>query len=208
MPVIKVLIVDDHQVVREGIERMLRLESDIEVVAQADNYQEALKQAEKHYPNIILMDIQMPGISGLEATRKLKEILPDCRIIILTLYEEYIAEAMEAGADGYLLKDIKRDELVRAIQAVEEGKVPLSPLSKDMLSEIAAPKKEALESALSERELSILKLIADGNNTQQIREQLFLSDATVKRDVRSIFDKLNVRNRSEAVAEAYRRKLI
>jgi two-component system response regulator DegU len=208
MPVTRVLIVDDHQVVREGIQQMLKLESDIEVVGQADNFEDALKQAQLHCPSVILMDIQMPGINGLEATRMLKKILPDCHVVMLTLHEEYIAQAMEAGAEGYLLKDIKRDELVRAIQAVEQGKVPLSPLSKSMFSDIAATKKEEQNPLLSQRELTILQMVANGNTTQQIKTQLFLSDATVKRDVRSIFDKLDVGNRSEAVAEAYRRKLI
>jgi DNA-binding NarL/FixJ family response regulator len=208
MPVIRVLIVDDHQVVREGIQQMLKLEGDIVVVGEADNFEDALQQAKLLSPNIILMDIQMPGVNGIEATRLLKKSMPDCYIIMLTLYEEYIAEAIEAGADGYLLKDIKRDELIRAIRAVEQGKVPLSPLSKDVLSEIATTRENAEELQLSDRELSILQLIANGNNTGQIKTQLFLSDATVKRDVRSIFDKLSVRNRSEAVAEAYKRKLI
>ena len=208
MPVIKLLIVDDHQVVREGIQQMLRLESDIEVVGQADNFEDALKQAQLHSPDVVLMDIQMPGVSGLDTTRMLKEILPDCHVIMLTLYDEYITEAFEAGAEGYLHKDLKRDELVRAIWAVQQGKVPLSPLSKEMFSEITATKKEAQEPLLSQRELSVLQMIANGNSTQQIKAELFLSDSTVKRDVRSIFDKLDVRNRSEAVAEAYRRKLI
>jgi len=208
MPVTRVLIVDDHQVVREGIQQMLKLESDIVVVGEADNFEDALQQAKLLSPNIILMDIQMPGINGIEATRILKKNMPDCHIIMLTLYEEYIAEAIEAGADGYLLKDIKRDELIRAIRAVEQGKVPLSPLSKEVLGEIATAREDAEELQLSDRELSILQLIANGNNTGQIKTQLFLSDATVKRDVRSIFDKLSVRNRSEAVAEAYKRKLI
>ncbi|MFC1979240.1 response regulator [Chloroflexota bacterium] len=208
MPVIRLLIVDDHQVVREGIQQMLKLESDIEVVGQAANFEDALKQAQLHSPDVVLMDIQMPGVSGLEATRMLKKILPDCHVIMLTLYEEYIAEAFESGAEGYLLKDIKRDELVQAIRAVEQGKVPLSPLSKDVFSEIASKKKEAQEPLLSQRELTILNMIANGNNTGQIKTQLFLSDATVKRDVRSIFDKLNVSNRSEAVAEAYKKRLI
>ena len=136
MPVTKVLIVDDHQVVREGIQQMLKLENDIEVVGEADNFEDALKKAELYSPSVILMDIQMPNVNGLEATRRLKKKLPDCHIIMLTLYEEYISEAFEAGAEGYLLKDIKRDELVKAIHAVEQGKVPLSPLSKGMLKEM------------------------------------------------------------------------
>ena len=208
MPAIRVLIVDDHQVVREGIQQMLKLEDDIEVVGEADSFENALKQVELFSPDIILMDIKMPGVDGVEATRRLKEKRPDCHIIMLTLHEEYIAEAIEAGAEGYLLKDIKRDELVRAIRAVEQGKIPLSPLSKDILTEFTASRKDAEQVRLSERELSILRMIANGDNTRKIRTQLFISDATVKRDVRRILDKLDVHNRSEAVAEAYRRKLI
>ena len=166
MPVTKVLIVDDHQVVREGIQQMLKLENDIEVVGEADNFEDALKKAELYSPSVILMDIQMPNVNGLEATRRLKKKLPDCHIIMLTLYEEYISEAFEAGAEGYLLKDIKRDELVKAIHAVEQGKVPLSPLSKGMLKEMATGQKKAEELNLTERELSILEMVANGKNTE------------------------------------------
>ena len=208
MEAIRVLIVDDHQVVREGLQRMLKLEDDIQVVGEATNMEEALSQAELFSPDIILMDIKMPGADGVETTRKLKEKQPACKIIMLTLYEEYLVQAIEAGAEGYLLKDVKREELVSAIRAVQEGKAPLSPLSRESLTEFATLISGAERAYLTERELAILRLIADGATTKEIGTQLFLSEATVKRHTRRIFDKLGVRNRSEAVAEAYKRKLV
>ncbi len=207
MATIRVLIVDDHQVVREGLQHMLKLEEDIQVVGEATNMEEALTQAELLSPDIVLMDIKMPERDGVETTRKLKERQPACKVIMLTLYEEYLAQAIEAGAEGYLLKDIKREELVSAIRAVQQGRTPLSPLSRESLTEFATL-ISAGRSYLTERELAILRLIANGATTNEIGAQLFLSQATIKRDTRRIFDKLGVHNRSEAVAEAYKRKLI
>ena len=205
---IRLLLVDDHQVVREGLRRMLELEKDMEVVGEAATVEEALTQAELLSPNIVLMDIKMPGRDGIEATRLLKKRQPACQIIMLTLYEEYLVQAIEAGAAGYLLKDVKRDELVRAIRAVHQGRSPLNlSLSRELFTKFASSIK-ASEQSLSERELTILRLISSGASTEEIGAQLFLSEATVKRDVRHIFEKLGVRNRSEAVAEAYKRKLI
>lgn len=207
MAAIRVLIVDDHQVVREGLQRMLKLEDDIQVVGEATNMGEALTQAELLSPDIVLMDIKMPEKDGIEATRRLKERQPACKVIMLTLYEEYLTQAIEAGAEGYLLKDVKREELVSAIRAVQQGRTPLSPLSRESLTEFATL-ISAGRSYLTERELAILRLIANGTTTNEIGAQLFLSQATIKRDTRRIFDKLGVHNRSEAVAEAYKRKLI
>ena len=133
---IRILIADDHAVVREGLRRMLELEEDIRVVGEAANVGEALTQAELLSPDIVLMDIKMPGTDGVEATRRLKEKLPTCNIIMLTLYEDYITEAIEAGAVGYLLKDVKRQELTRAIRAVKQGKAPLSPLSQEVFTDL------------------------------------------------------------------------
>ena len=204
---IRILLVDDHQVVREGLRRMLELEKDMEVVGEAATVEEALTQAELLSPDIILMDIKMPGRDGIEATRLLKKRQPACQIIMLTLYEEYLVQAIEAGAAGYLLKDIKRDELVRAIHTVHQGRSPLNlSLGRELFAKLASSIKD--EQTLSERELAILRLIASGATTERIGAQLFLSDATVKRDIRHIFEKLGVHNRSEAVAEAYKRKLI
>jgi len=207
MTAIRVLIVDDHQVVREGLQRMLKLEEDIQVVGEATNVEEALTQAELLSPDIVLMDIKMPERDGIEATRRLKEKQPACKVIMLTLYEEYLAQAIEAGAEGYLLKDVKREELVSAIRAVQQGRTPLSPLSRESLSEFATL-ISAGRSYLTERESEILRLISNGATTKEIGDQLYLSQATVKRDTRRIFDKLGVHNRSEAVAEAYKKKLI
>jgi DNA-binding NarL/FixJ family response regulator len=205
---IRVLLVDDHQFAREGLKRMLELDSCIKVVGEAVNGHEAVAQAELLSPDIILMDIKMPGGDGIEATRLLKEKQPDCKIIMLTLYEEYIAEAMEAGALGYVLKDVKREELVRAVRAAQEGRVPLSALSKEFFAKFTASAGDPNRPYLAERELEVLRLIAEGFTTKEIGAQLFLSEATIKRDVQRIFDKLDARNRSEAIAEAYKRKLI
>jgi len=209
MDTIRILVVDDHQVVREGLRHMLKLEADIEVVGAASDAKEALTQVESLSPEIILMDIKMPGVDGIELTRQLKEKQPSCNIIMLTLYDEYLAEAIEAGAVGYLLKDVKREELVRAIRAVHQGRSPLNlSLSRDQLAEFATPAESKQQAYLSERELAVLRMIADGITTKEIANQLFLSQASVKRSVRLIFEKLGAHNRSEAVSAAYKRRLI
>ncbi len=209
MDTIRILLVDDHQVVREGLRHMLELEADMEVVGEASNAKETLTQVESLSPEIILMDIKMPGVDGIELTRQLKEKLPSSNVIMLTLYDEYLAQAIEAGAAGYLLKDIKREELIKAIRAVHQGRSPLNlSLSRDQLTELVAPAESQQRAYLSERELAILRMIADGVTTKEIANQLFLSQASIKRSVRLIFEKLGVRNRSEAVSEAYKRRLI
>ncbi len=155
------------------------------------------------------MDIKMPGVDGIELTRQLKEKQPSCNIIMLTLYDEYLTEAIEAVAVGYLLKDVKREELIKAIRAVHQGRSPLNlSLSRDQLAEFAAPVESKQRAYLSERELAILRMIADGVTTKEIANQLFLSQASVKRSVRLTLEKLDAHNRSEAVSEAYKRNLI
>ena len=209
MDTIRILLVDDHQVVRDGLRHMLELEADMEVVGEAADAKEAFTQVELLSPEVILMDIKMPGVDGIELTRQLKEKQPSCSIIMLTLYDEYLVEAIKAGAAGYLLKDIKRDELTRAIRAVYDGRSLLNlSLNRDRLAELVAPPESKQRVCLSERELAILRLIADGVITKEIANQLFLSQASIKRSVRLIFEKLGVRNRSEAVSEAYKRRLI
>ena len=209
MDTIRILMVDDHQVVREGLRRMLELEADMEVVGEAGDAKEALAQVESLSPEVILMDIKMPGVDGIELTRQVKQKHPSCNVIMLTLYDEYLTEAIEAGAAGYLLKDIKREELIKAIRTVHEGRSPLNlSLSQDQLAEFAAPAESKQRAYLSERELAILHLIANGATTEEIASQLFLSQASVKRSVHLILEKLGVRNRSEAVSEAYKRRLI
>ncbi len=209
MDTIRILLVDDHQVVREGLRHMLEPEEDMEVVGEAADAKEALTQAELLSPEVILMDIKMPGMDGIELTRQLTEKQPSCNVLMLTLYDEYLAQAIEAGAVGYLLKDVRREELIRAIRAVHQGRSPINlSLSRDRLAELTAPTESKQRAYLSERELAILRMIADGVTTEEIANQLFLSQATVKRSVQIIFEKLGVHNRSEAVSEAYKRRLI
>ncbi len=205
---IRILIVDDHQMVRAGLRTMLELEPDFEVVGEVGDPRQALASVNELDPEIVLMDIKMPEMSGIELTRLLKEKRPDCSIVILTLYDEYLTQAIEAGADGYLQKDIKREELVRAIRAAHEGRSPLNlSLGQDRLAALAAA-REGQGPALSERELAVLRLVASGASTSDIAEQLFLSQSSVKRSVAVIFEKLGVHNRSEAVSEAHKRNLI
>lgn len=211
MSAIRVLLVDDHQVVREGLRRMLGLEDDIHVVGEAASMEEALKLAELHSPDVVLMDIKMPGVDGVEATRRLKEKQPACNIIMLTLYEEYITEAIKAGAAGYLLKDIKREELSQAIRVAYQGQSPLNAsLARKLVTEFndRARDRAEQERGLSERQLDMLRLVAAGATNKEIAGQLFLSETTVKREMHSLFAKLEVSSRSMAVSEAYRKKLM
>lgn len=209
MDTIRILLVDDHQVVREGLRRMLELDADLRVVGEAANAKEALTQVESLSPEVILMDIKIPGTDGIELTRQLKEKYPSCSVIMLTLYDEYLTQAIKAGAKGYLLKDVNRDELLRAIRTVHEGRSPLNlSVSQDRLAELAAPAESQQQLHLSEQQLTILRLIAGGVTTSEIAQQLFLSEASVKRSVRLILEKLGVHNRSEAVSKAYKKGLI
>ena len=208
MDTIRILLIDDHQVVREGIRRMLEIEPDIKVVGEAANSREALTQVASLSPEVILMDIKMPGVDGISLTREIKGKFPSSNIIMLTLYDEYLTKAIEAGAKGYLLKDIHRDELLKAIRAVHEGRSPFNlSLSQEQLAGlVASPDSERTH--LSERELAILRLVANGVTTREVAKQLFLSEATVKRTLRLTFEKLGARNRSEAISEAYKRKIL
>ncbi|MFC1957977.1 response regulator [Chloroflexota bacterium] len=209
MDTIRILLVDDHQVVREGLQRMLEVEADFKVVGETADVKEVLSQVEALSPDIILMDIKMPGTDGIELTQQIKQKDPTCKVIMLTLYDEYLTQAIEAGASGYLLKDIEREELARAIRAVCQGRSPLNlSLSQGQLANLAASAKGKQHASLSQRELATLQLIAAGKTTREIASQLFLSESSVKRIVRLTIEKLGVHNRSEAVSEAHKRGLI
>jgi DNA-binding NarL/FixJ family response regulator len=209
MESIEILLVDDHQVVREGLRCMLELESDLNVVGEASDADEVLLKVDSLSPEIVLMDIKMGGVDGIELTRRLKAAYPSISVIMLTLYDEYLTQAIEAGAVGYLLKDIKREELVKAIRSVKQGRSPLAlSLTRDHLNELTYLTDSRKGFSLTDREMSILRLIADGITTSEIADQLFLSQASIKRSISIIFEKLGVRNRSEAVSEAYKRKLV
>ncbi len=212
---IKVLLVDDHNLVREGFAKMLELEPDMDVVGQAANGEEACTMVEELKPHVVLMDIRLPGFTGIEATKLIKEKFPSVEVIILSMYdeEEYISEAIRAGASSYVLKDISKDELVRAIRVVRSGESLIQPvLAKKILKGFAnlVRDKEIAEvkaaiGGLSNRELQVLRLAAQGQANKQIAQTLTISEMTVKAYLRSIFTKLEVNGRTEAVAYAMRK---
>jgi len=211
MSSIKILLVDDHPVVREGLRKMLEIEDDMEIVGEAGDGQEAITQAEVLSPDIVLMDIKMPHMSGIESIRQLKQRNRVTNIIVLTFYgQEYLTQAIGAGAVGYLLKDSSRDELIYAIRSAYEGQSPLDPsLSRDLFNEFATlARGNNKRLPLSRRELEILQLVSSGTTNKEIASQLFLSETTVKRGVRSIFEKFGVKDRAQAVSEAYKQGLL
>jgi len=208
--VIRVLLVDDHQVVLEGLRRILELDKGIEVVGGAKSGDEAITKAVLLSPDVIIMDLKMPGMDGITATREIKQKLPDVKILMLTLYrEDFVRQAIEAGASGYLLKDSDCEQITKAIHQVYEGLSPIAPsLTRELVTEFAKLSRESRSLILSERQVEILKLIADGMNSAEISRHLFISPSTVKREIRHIFDKLGVNDRPQAVSEAMKRKLI
>lgn len=210
---IKIFVVDDHSLVRKGIRGLLNNHRDFEIVGEADNGLTALKQIQNLHPDIILLDIKMPGLDGIEVIRQLQRDHPDIRIIVLTTYddEEYISGALEAGAHGYLLKNVSHDMLADTIRAVHAGERHLSPdLIGKVLRQFADLAREQKQqfTGLTEEELHLVRLIADGKSNKTIAEVMFWSETTVKRRVQDIIDKLGVENRVQAAAEAGKRGLL
>jgi DNA-binding NarL/FixJ family response regulator len=209
-PKVRVLLVDDHQVVLEGLRRILEMDEEIEVVGEARNGSEAISKACTVKPDVIVMDLKMPGMDGIAATRELKQKLPGSRILILTLYgEDLVQEAIEAGVSGYLLKDSESEEITSAVHQAHKGLCPIAPsLTRGLVTELAELKRNTRALLLSPREVEVLKLIAEGMNSTEIGCRLYVSQSTVKREVGQIFDKLGVNDRPHAVSEAIKRKLI
>jgi len=214
---IRLLVVDDHDLVRAGIARLLGDFPDLVVVGEAGSAQEALTRAQALRPDVILMDIDMPEEDGITATRRIRERLPDTRVIMLTMHgrDQYVLNAVRAGAYGYLLKDASAEEVVGAIRAVAADGAVITPrLARRMLDDFAhqtpagEPAKERASDDLSPREAEILALIAGGETSRTIAQRLYLSENTVKHHTSNIFQKLHVRHRSQAAAEAVRRGLV
>lgn len=211
----RVLIADDHAIVREGLRSLLEVQPDIEVAGEAKNGEEVLSMARDLRPDIVLMDITMPGMNGLEATRRIKQDNPDVKILILTMHEgdEYFFKLLDAGASGYLVKGCSSSELVSALRAVQQGDVFLYPtMTKKLLSDYlqrgkAGSEKERMD-GLTNRELEILKYIADGHTNQEIAEALVLSVATVQTHRANIMSKLGLHNSAGLVKYAIRHGLI
>ena len=212
MEAIRILIADDHPVVREGLFAMLSRESDFEVVGEAKDGVEAVNKAKELSPDVVLMDLRMPELDGVEAINQIKSAKPDTRFIILTTYsdDEYIFRGIEAGARAYLLKDAPREELFKAIRAVHRGESLIQPVvaSKvlDRLTELSRRAPSGDE--ISERELQVLQLVATGAANKQIGAELSIAQSTVKTHISSIFQKLGVNDRTEAVTEALKRGII
>jgi len=207
---IKVLIVDDHQVVREGLRRILELDKGIEVVGEARSGEEAIAKVGSTIPNVVIMDLKMPGIDGIKATEEIKKRVPDTNVLILTLYsEDFVRQAVEAGASGYLLKDSDCEQIMKAIHQVNDGLCPIAPsLTRELVTKFARLSREERNSMLSKRQTEILKLIAEGMSGKDIGEHLFISTSTVKREIRNIFDRLGVNDRAQAVSEGMKRRII
>ena len=207
MSPVRLIIVDDHPVVRDGLRGMLAGDPDLDVVGEASDGAEALALVESLQPDVVLMDLRMPGLGGAAAIRTLAEQGSDARVLVLTTYDtdSDVVPALEAGATGYLLKDAPRDELVRAIHAAARGEAVLAPsVATRLVSQLRAPAQDAL----SDRELEVLTLIAQGETNRGAAARLFISEATVKTHLLHIYEKLGVNDRAAAVAAAYERGLL
>ena len=208
---IRILIADDHAVVREGTRQILEHEADLEVVAEACDGEETVSLATKLKPDIAIVDIAMPKLDGIEATRQIKELCPTIAVLILTAYDDdqFVFSLLEAGAAGYLLKSIRGRELVDAIRAVYAGESVLHPsIARKVLNRFAPSDKtreEQLQQELSEREMEVLRLATRGFSNKDIADELSLSARTVQGHLGHIFNKLNVSSRTEAVVCALKK---
>jgi DNA-binding NarL/FixJ family response regulator len=202
--VIRVLAADDHEIVRDGIANLIETQSDIQLIAEASDGREAVEQFRKHRPDVTLMDLQMPSMSGIDAIHAICSEFPDARIIVLTTYagDAQVKRALQAGAHGYLLKGLLRKELLDTIRAVHSGRKRMSP---EIAAEIA---EHAMDTALTPREIAVLKLIAAGNANKEIAAQLHISEESAKGYVKNILLKLGAHDRTHAVTIGLKRGII
>jgi DNA-binding NarL/FixJ family response regulator len=202
---IRVFLADDHPLFRAGLRLSLNAASDIEVVDEAGNSFDAVEKIKKHPPDVVLMDVDMPGLSGIAAIRMLHTALPDLKVVVLSSYNDtdYVNEAMRAGAIGYILKNVSIDELEQIIKSIHAGQTVVSPYLLNLSVEVTPP-QNSLQTGLTTREKEVLKCIAQGKGNKDIARELFVSLETVKSHIRNIYKKLDVKNRIEASRAAFR----
>jgi NarL family two-component system response regulator LiaR len=208
---IRVMIVDDHAVVREGLRTYLELEDRFVLVGEASNGREAADKVRALKPDVVLMDLLMPVMDGIEATRAIKQNAPDVKVIVLTSFtdDEHIMPAIEAGATGYLLKDVSAEDLVKAIQGAHQGQAQLHPeVARKLMEQVRQPRKsERPGEDLTPREMEVLRLIASGMSNKEIARELVMTERTVKGHVSNILGKLNLQDRTQAALYAVRHGL-
>ena len=210
---ITVILIDDHSMVRQGVRAFLETQPDIHVVAEADTGEEGLQMVREHAPDVVLMDLIMPGMDGVEATRSVKEVSPRTQVIVLTSYhqDEHIFPAIRAGALSYLLKDVGPEALADAVRQASHGEAVLHPrVAARVVQEIHGSREDAVNAftELSERELEVLRLIAAGHSNREIAELLFISEKTVKSHVSNILGKLHLADRTQAAVFAWREGIV
>ena len=216
---IRLLIVDDHQLMRDGLVRLIGLEQDVEIVGTAADGTEAVEKVGELRPSLVLMDVRMPTMSGIAATREIKARHPETEVVLLTMHEEdeYVFEGLSAGASGYLLKDASHDELMSTLRRVQEGQAQIAPsVTRKLVKEFASmrqakpelpapPRPAARPPELSPREYEVLSLLVRGWSNRQIATELFIDETTVKTHLHRIFEKLQVRDRTQAAILAVQR---
>ncbi|ADI02680.1 response regulator [Syntrophothermus lipocalidus] len=210
MDKVRVLIADDHALVREGLRRLLELDERIEVVGEAGDGQGAINLARKYRPDVILMDVNMPGTDGVAATQVIKKEMPETDIIALTVYEdEQVVEMVKAGVSAYVLKDVGPDELTSTIFKVREGNVIIHPrVAGQVAKELVRQNRRRDEMKLTKRERDVLELLVKGYSNKEVAAALFISEKTVKNHLTSIFRKLEVKDRTQAVIYALKNKVV
>jgi len=209
MTPIRILLADDHIMVREGTRRILERETDLKVIGEASDGQEAITLADKDHPDVVIMDISMPVMNGIEATKQIKRIAPQIAVLVLTAYDDdqYVFAILEAGAAGYLLKNARGSEVIDAVRRVYAGESVLHPsIAKKVLRQFVRPATETEKmDVITDRELEVLRLAAQGQSNRQIAEKLVLSPRTVQAHMANIFAKLQVGSRTEAVMTGLRK---
>lgn len=204
----KILVCDDQAVIRDGLEMLLNLEKDLQVIATAQDGAEAVQLAAQTYPDLILMDLKMPGTNGIEATRQIHARFPNIKVLVLTTYDddEWVFDAIRAGASGYLLKDTPREKIIEAIRGTVAGRSFVDPaVAGKLLNQVASNQTQPmslLTKKLTEREADVLRLVAKGLNNNEIANQLHLSEGTVRNHISAILGKLGVSDRTQAAVIA------